>query len=137
MRRVMMIVLIFSIAFFEASNICAQQKENTEAKRENPWYKSEPFVFPKPNPNLKVLPLISVKGNSFVNPKGDTVLFRGLSISDPDKVQGQGHWSKEYFAKAKEMGATLVRIPVHPIAWRERTPKEYLKLLDQAVEGCT
>jgi hypothetical protein len=35
------------------------------------------------------------------------------------------------------MGATLVRIPVHPAAWRERTPREYLKLLNQAVDWCT
>jgi hypothetical protein len=31
----------------------------------------------------------------------------------------------------------LIRIPVHPAAWRERTPVKYLKLLDQAVEWCT
>ncbi len=35
------------------------------------------------------------------------------------------------------MGARVVRIPVHPVAWRERTPTEYLKLLDQAVDWCT
>jgi hypothetical protein len=79
------------------------------------------------------MPLISVKGNKFVDPDGKTVLFRGLSISDPDKLEMQGHWSKDHFAKVKEMGAKLVRIPVHPVAWRERTPPAYLKLLDQAV----
>jgi len=35
------------------------------------------------------------------------------------------------------MGTMLVRIPVHPVAWRERTPEKYLELLDQAVEWCT
>ena len=30
-----------------------------------------------------------------------------------------------------------MRIPIHPVAWRERTPAEYLKLLDQAVDWCT
>jgi aryl-phospho-beta-D-glucosidase BglC (GH1 family) len=72
-----------------------------------------------------------------VDPGGNTVLFRGLSISDPDKLEMQGHWSKDHFVKVKEMGATLVRIPVHPVAWRERTPAEYIKLLDQAVGWCT
>ena len=85
----------------------------------------------------KKMPLISVKGNKFVDPDGKTVLFRGLAISDPDKLEMQGHWSKEHFVKVKEMGAKLVRIPVHPVAWRERTPAEYLKLLDQAVGWCT
>jgi len=83
------------------------------------------------------MPLISVKGNKFVDPSGKTVLFRGLSISDPDKLEMQGHWSKDHFVKVKEMGAKLVRIPVHPVAWRERTPVEYIKLLDQAVGWCT
>jgi hypothetical protein len=35
------------------------------------------------------------------------------------------------------MGTMIVRIPVHPVAWRERTPEKYLELLDQAVEWCT
>jgi aryl-phospho-beta-D-glucosidase BglC (GH1 family) len=85
----------------------------------------------------KDLPLISVKGNKFVDTNGNTVLFRGLDISDPDKLEMQGHWNREHFVKIQEMGAKLVRIPVHPIAWRERTPAEYIKLLDQAVGWCT
>ena len=31
----------------------------------------------------------------------------------------------------------IVRIPVHPVAWRERTPEKYLELLDEAVDWCT
>jgi aryl-phospho-beta-D-glucosidase BglC (GH1 family) len=85
----------------------------------------------------KKMPLISVKGNKFVDPDGNTVLFRGMAISDPDKLEMQGHWSKDHFVKVKELGTKLVRIPIHPIAWRERTPAEYLKLLDQAVGWCT
>jgi len=83
------------------------------------------------------LPLISVKGNKFVDPQGNTILFRGLSISDPDKLASQGHWNREHFVRVQEMGAKVVRIPVHPAAWRGRTPAEYLKLLDQAVGWCT
>jgi hypothetical protein len=85
----------------------------------------------------KKMPLIAVKGNQFVDPDGKAVLFRGLAISDPDKLEMQGHWSRAHFEKVKDMGAMLVRIPVHPVAWRERTPAEYLKLLDQAVGWCT
>ena len=87
--------------------------------------------------DAKKLPLISVKGNKFVNSKGDTILFRGLSISDPDRIVSLGYWNREHFVKVKEMGSMVVRIPVHPNAWRGRTPIEYLKLLDQAVEWCT
>jgi hypothetical protein len=95
------------------------------------------FGQPDTSYNIKKLPLISVKGNRFVNSKGDTVLFRGVAISDPDKVEKDVHWKKEHFAKIKEMGAMIVRIPVHPVFWRERGPEKYLKLLDQAVKWCT
>src|SRR5262245_22629165 len=74
------------------------------------------------------LPFIRVQGNKFVDPDGKTVLFRGVSISDPDKIERQGHWNKEHFEKVKELGTTLVRIPVHPQAWRDRGPREYFKL---------
>ncbi|MGA3097312.1 MAG: cellulase family glycosylhydrolase [Bryobacteraceae bacterium] len=90
-----------------------------------------------PLPNPTKMPLISVKGNRFVDPDGKPVLFRGLAISDPDKLEQQGHWNRDHFVKVKEMGTMLVRIPVHPVAWRERGGVEYLKLLDQAVQWCT
>jgi aryl-phospho-beta-D-glucosidase BglC (GH1 family) len=110
---------------------------NLYAQQARPWYENGPWHFPKPDPKAKILPLIKVVGNKFVNSKSDTILFRGLSISDPDKIEKQGHWNKGHFEKAKEMGAMIVRIPVHPIAWRERTPEKYLELLDQATEWCT
>jgi len=106
-------------------------------KRIHQWWNDRPVGGRPYTANARKMALISVKGNKFIDPQGKTVLFRGLSISDPDKLEGQGHWTKEHFAKVKEMGAMVVRIPVHPVAWRERTPAEYLKLLDQAVEWCT
>jgi hypothetical protein len=102
-----------------------------------PWYQDGPWHPPVVNPKAKLLPLIKVKGNKFVNAKGDTLLFRGLSISDPDKIARQGHWNKTHFEKIREMGCMVVRIPVHPVSWRERTPEKYLELLDQASEWCT
>jgi hypothetical protein len=107
------------------------------AQESRPWYENGPWRRPVRNPKAKIMPLISVKGNSFVNPSGETLLLRGLAISDPDKLERQGHWSKAHFEKVKETGAMLVRIPVHPVAWRERSPEKYLELLDQAVEWCT
>ena len=123
--------LAISLAFLCASSIEFAQTKHHE------WWKDLPLNRPLNSPNAKKLPLISVRGNKFVDPDGKAILFRGLSISDPDKVEHQSHWNKEHFAKLKEMGTMVVRIPVHPVAWRERTPAEYLKLLDQAVEWCT
>lgn len=80
------------------------------------------------------LSLLKVEGNKFVNEEGDTVILRGVSFSDPDKLEKEGQWNKEYFAKAKEWGSNVVRFPVHPRAWRERGDTAYLELIDQGVE---
>ncbi len=105
--------------------------------RTHSWWQDRP-VGGRPFTLLaKKLPLLSVQGNHFVDPQGRTVLLRGVCISDPDKIDIQGHWNREHFVKLKELGTQLVRIPVHPAAWRQRTPAEYLKLLDQAVYWCT
>ena len=89
------------------------------------------------NPKAALLPRISVKGNRFVDPAGAPVLFRGLSIADPDKIEEEGRWNPELFAAIKDFGADLVRIPVHPAAWRARGKAGYLRLLDQAGDWCT
>jgi endoglucanase len=101
------------------------------------WWKESYPSAPLKSPDARKLPLISVKANRFVDPQGNAVLFRGVSISDPDKIELQGHWGREHFVKVQQYGAKLVRIPVHPVAWRLRGPGEYLKLLDQAVAWCT
>jgi len=129
MKNLSRIFFILLFAVYSVQSISAQEKK--------PWFKDGSWSWPKPNPKAKVLPLIKVQGNKFVNPEGQAILFKGLSISDPDKVEQQGHWNKAHFEKIKETGAMIVRIPIHPVAWRERTPEKYLKLLDEAVEWCT
>ncbi|MGZ8540777.1 MAG: hypothetical protein ACXWV6_09040, partial [Chitinophagaceae bacterium] len=52
---------------------------------------------------------IKVKGNKFVNENGETLVFRGLNSSDPDKLTTEGHWNKEYFTEMKNWGANIVR----------------------------
>lgn len=128
MARIISVFVL--IAFISFQNLQAQEKSRN-------WWEGGPWRRPKPDPQAKLLPLIRIQGNKFVNDNGDTLLFRGLSIADPDKIEIQGHWNKQLFEKVKEMGAMLVRIPVHPVAWRNRTPEKYLALLDQAVAWCT
>lgn len=77
---------------------------------------------------------ISVDGNKFVNEEGQQIVFRGVNISDPDKLVKNGKWQKSHFEVIKEWGADIVRIPIHPTAWRERGDDAYLLLLDEAVE---
>ena len=136
------------IAALCAALICSvstlQAQDRVPAKRGGPrhaivraWWNERHPGEPLNSPLSKKLPLISVRGNRFVDPDGKTILFRGLSISDPDKIEGQGHWGRAHFVHVKETGARLVRIPVHPVAWRARTPEIYLTLLDSAVAWCT
>ena len=134
-------VLLAGMALLWASNSVIAQDATGQVSGQNKkprhwWNESYPGE-PAKNPNAKKLPLISVRENKFVDPSGTTILLRGLAISDPDKIESQGHWNKAHFERVKQTGARVVRIPVHPIAWRERTPKGYLALLDQAVEWCT
>jgi len=116
--------------------VTAASAQAPTARSHSWWRDSGPGIRPYTT-NARKMPLISVRGNRFVDSQGATVLFRGLSISDPDKLEMQGHWNREHFVKVQEMGTRVVRIPIHPVAWRERTPVEYLRLLDQAVEWST
>jgi hypothetical protein len=82
------------------------------------------------------LPLVTVSGNRFMA-AGKPIIFRGLDASDPDKLEKDGHWNREYFVQAKSWGANIIRFPVHPRAWRSRGQEAYLKLLDDGVRWAT
>jgi endoglucanase len=137
MRTLMTAVAVNLVLVCTSLSAFAQSAGTAKARKIHEWWNDRFVGEPLNSPNARKLPLISIRGNKFVDPQGKPVLFRGLSISDPDKIEKQGHWNRAHFLKVKETGANLVRIPVHPIAWRERTPREYLVLLDQAVEWCT
>lgn len=138
-----LVVLVLGFALFHCFNANAQPSAQNPASTNDfdRWWAPQRgggggFRRGGRGPAAARLPLISVKGNKFVDPDGKTVLFRGVAIADLDKVDHEGHFNLEHFQQIKDMGATLVRIPVHPIAWRERTPASYLPLLDQAVAWC-
>ena len=134
MKRITIAVGLFAI--LSGVSALGQTTHPTTGKL-NDWWHAAYLSKPMTSPDAKKLPLISVSGNRFVDPAGKPVLFRGVNIADPDKLESGGHWSKDFFVKVKETGATVVRIPVHPVAWRGRGAANYLALLDQAVQWCT
>jgi aryl-phospho-beta-D-glucosidase BglC (GH1 family) len=77
---------------------------------------------------------ISIEGNRFVNESGQTMIFQGVNIRDPHNLEEDGNWTLAHFEEAKKWGANIIRLPIHPVAWRARGEEEYLKLIDQAVE---
>jgi hypothetical protein len=125
------------LAIFCCMTAVSQTASPTPEKKVNDWWHKAYLTQPLNSPDGKKLPLVSVRGNRFVDSDGKPLLFRGVNIADPDKIESEGHWSKEFFVKVKETGATVVRIPVHPVAWRGRGTANYLALLDQAVQWCT
>jgi endoglucanase len=134
MRRSAFAWLLFALT---AGGLVAADQPTAANPAPKPWWQSGRWGPPGPNAKAAVLLRISVKGNHFVDSAGATVLFRGVSIADPDKLAMQGRWGPEIFSAVKSLGANLVRLPVHPVAWRSRTPSGYLELLDQAVNWCT
>ena len=50
-----------------------------------------------------------------------------------DKLARAGRWSRELFEEVADWGANVVRLPVHPVAWRARGRDGYFRLLDPAV----
>ncbi|UMB60207.1 glycoside hydrolase family 5 protein [Lutibacter sp. A80] len=119
MKKIMIVQLTFIFLMVFVS--CGNKNEKKEVKD------VESVV------EANTLSRITVKGNSFVSVQGDTIVFRGLDASDPDKLQKDGRWNLEYFKEMKSWGATVTRFPVHPKAWRERGKEAYLKLIDDGL----
>lgn len=115
----------------------AQEIENNVLTDVREWWDAQIEVKPRFTDGAEMLPVVKVEGNKFIYSDGTKAHFRGLSIADPDKIDIQGEWKKDLFVKVKELGANLVRLPIHPVAWRHRTPNKYLELLNQAVQWCT
>lgn len=126
--RLTTFLLLFACTFLQ---VYAQDT----TKKYHAWWNEYFPQAPKQKAKVQLLPLHVYK-NKFVNAKGDSIIFRGLSIADPDKIEHQGHWNKQLFEEVKKLGTMLVRIPVHPVAWRERTPVKYMQLLDSAASWC-
>lgn len=86
---IMIIVVLFSTLFSYA--------QETKTEDYHRWWNEGYRRRPRNNPQAKKLPLARLQGNKFVNPDGETVLFRGLSISNPDKLKKPGALEQEAF----------------------------------------
>ena len=76
---------------------------------------------------------ISVDGKNLVDGDGNTFVFRGVNIGDPDKLMSQNRWNKQLFEEVHRWRANHIRLPIHPIAWRNRGSDWYFARLDDAV----
>lgn len=85
----------------------------------------------------KALPALKVTKNVFTTEQSEVVVLKGVSFSDPDKLEKEGNWNLRFFQEAKNWGCNVVRFPVHPYTWRYRGTDPYLEILDQGVEWAT
>jgi endoglucanase len=131
MRRIVggMTMVLAIVAIGAARPAAAQAKG---AERQDWWNVPYPAPFDASKLPQTLSPL-HVEGNRFVDASGRPVVLEGVNIADPDKLAKQGKWSKTHFQAVKDWGARVVRVPVHPVAWRMRGSEEYFALLDQAV----
>jgi len=84
------IIVTMLIVFSVASSMWAQDSI--------PWYVDR-WKIHQPSPKAKEMAIVKVEGNHFVMPDGNTVLFRGIAISDPDKVARQDIGTKRILKK--------------------------------------
>lgn len=120
--------LLLAIVFLSLNAWAAPPKEYA-----NEWW-NQPYPAPFDASQLQPQSLISVEKNKFVDEQGDTFIFRGVNIADPDKLVKQNQWKESLFAElADNWGVNTIRLPIHPVAWRERGKDAYLKLVDEAV----
>lgn len=125
-RATMALTLFFTLS-------CqATPKPHLQQNDANEWW-NIPYPQAFDSSQLKAQSFIKVKGNKFVDEQGKEVVFRGVNIADPDKLVKQGQWKKSLFEELDRWGVNMVRLPIHPLAYRERGRESYFKLLDQAV----
>jgi len=77
---------------------------------------------------------VRVEGNHFVTEAGDTLIFRGLCLSDLHKMIGDSAYNEKVFTEAAAWGANIVRFPVHPQWINEIGWDSYFEKLDQGIE---
>jgi len=138
MKNFNLISLLLFIVFWTVGLTLKAQPglASNETKKEW-WYINRITPFIKQYPNITRLNLIKVKENSFIDETGKVIVFKGLSISDPDKLVKDGYWNRKHFEVIKSWGTNVIRIPVHPIAFHQRGVEAYIRLLDEAVKWCS
>ena len=99
----------------------------------NAWWDA-PYPKQYDTSGMQPQSVISVSGNHFIDEQGKVFRFNGVSIADPDKLVKQGKWSKALFEEIQAWQANTIRVPIHPVAWRNAGSEQYLNYIDDAVK---
>lgn len=88
----------------------------------------------KINPVTNSLSRLRVEGNKFVNEAGNQIVLAGVNIGDLIYLEQEKHLTESYIKKCAEWGARLIRVPIHPGAYREIGHDNCMILLDSVVD---
>lgn len=77
---------------------------------------------------------IKIEGKNIMTESGEIIRLKGVSFSDPDKLEKDGQWNMRYFQEAKNWGCNVVRFAIHPTALNNRGWENYFKLVDEGVK---
>ncbi len=80
------------------------------------------------------LPQLSVDGKNIVTENGEIIRLKGVSFSDPDKLENDGQWNSRYFREARNWGCNIVRFAVHPTRLNNRGWDNYFELMDKGIK---
>lgn len=92
------------------------------------------FIFVSHVSNSKQPEKIKVVGKNIVTESGKIIRLKGVSFSDPDKLEKNGQWNMRYFQEAKNWGCNVVRFAIHPTALNNRGWDTYFKLVDDGIK---
>jgi aryl-phospho-beta-D-glucosidase BglC (GH1 family) len=130
-------ILLLNLLTFTSS--CAKQDNNTDNTSTINYQSGPRGLYPQ---NFNVV------GNKIVDESNKEVVFRGVSIECPpvlarsfeDKATGGIfyfdkllEWNENIFSTLSNWGATIVRLPVYPSAWRTLGDAYCLSKIDEAI----
>lgn len=78
---------------------------------------------------------LTTQGNRVVSDGGHPVVLRGVMVPDPAVLAREGRFRRGMIKDITAAGANVVRVPVHPLYWRE-DPEYLWRYLDEIVRWC-
>ena len=67
---------------------------------------------------------LHTEGSRIVNAAGEDVVLRGVSLADPlflaDQSLSNHLCEADFYVLARDWGASIVRVPIHPDLWKSR-----------------
>ena len=117
-----LLILVIAFAIYAANSDCARFPLPI-------LFKASSFTAS----NLNQFPSqLKVRGKWLIDGQGNQILLKGIMIADPLIADVKDDFNKRLFKQLHDLGANVIRIPVHPVTWEAAS--DYLwRYLEKAV----